>query len=470
MVARAASLLALGLAACAASPPAGGSTGSTDEPTTASEPTTAGVTTTADTSSDATTGAAPVTYHQHVRPILAARCVGCHHSEGVAPFSLASHAEASMWAQISVAAVDERRMPPFMPDDGDCWPIDDIRKMDAHERDLLRQWLADGTPEGDPDAPPELEIPPPKDTLGPPTRSFAEHIIYTPDTADGDEYRCFRVDPALTSEWTFFQAVGIAADNLARVHHAIVHAVPPELVAAVEQLDADTPEQGWSCYFGPGVEGTVPVGGYSPGALVRPYADGTSVPLAAGTQFIVELHFHDTFNQDPVDVAVTSWEFAAPVLRFPHGLSMFNSNFFIPAGAPSVTAPLAGDIIPADQEPVVPADPNAIHQARAGKVWGVDFHMHMRGKTARIDLVREDGTRQCLLRVPEWRDAWQGSYTFAEPLLARAGDRIEATCEWDNSAEHQPVVDGVRLEPSDLHWGFGALDEMCNASLSMTAD
>jgi hypothetical protein len=96
--------------------------------------------------------------------------------------------------------------------------------------------------------------------------------------------------------------------------------------------------------------------------------------------------------------------------------------------------------------------------------------MHMRGKTARIDLVRKDGTRQCLLRVPDWDDAWQGAYTFAEPLPARAGDRIEATCEWDNSPEHQPIVKGVQLEPTDLHWGFGALDEMCNANLSMTLD
>ena len=425
----------------------------TTEPVATTEPTT--------TEPGTTTGAEPVTYHQHVRPILEARCVGCHHSEGVGPFSLTSYTDASTWAQVSVDAVDGRRMPPFMPDDSDCWPIADIRKMDAWERDLLGEWLAAGTPEGDPDAPPEVQISPPEGSLGPPMRSFPDHIIHTPDTADSDEYRCFRVDPTLTAAWTFFQALSIDIDNRARVHHAVIHAVPPELVAATLKVDADTPEPGWSCYFGPGVVGAFPVGSYSPGSFVRPYADGTSVPLAAGTQFIVELHFHATFNKDPVDVAVTSWEFAAPVLRFPHGLSMFNSNFFIPAGAPSVTAPLAGRIIAADQEP-------AVQEARAGKIWGVDFHMHMRGKTARIDLVRKDGTRQCLLQVPEWHDEWQGPYVFDMPLVAGAGDTIEATCEWDNTAENQPIVDGVQLEPTNLHWGFDALDEMCNAYVSMT--
>jgi hypothetical protein len=470
---RASSLLTLAVVACSGTDPASatgesnatsepgttGTTGTTGEPTTSAEPTTTGDTTTAF-----------VTYHQHVRPILEARCVACHHSEGVGPFALASYADASTWAQISVAAVDERRMPPFMPDDSGCWPIADTRKMEPWEQDLLREWLADGTPEGDPNSPPEVQIALPQDTLGPPTRSFADHIIYTPDTADGDDYRCFRVDPGLAPAWTFFKAIGVDADNQARIHHAIIHAVPPELVAATMQIDAETPAQGWPCYFGPGVVGAYPVGGHSPGAPVRPYADGTSVPLAAGTQFIVELHFHETFNQDPIDVAITSWEFPAPVLRVPHGLSMFTSNFVIPANAPSVTAPLSGRIIPADQEPEIPLDPNAIQEARAGQIWGVDFHMHMRGKTARVDLVRKDGTRECLLRVPEWQGAWQGAYTFTTPLQARAGDTIEATCEWDNSPEHQPIIDGVRLESTDLYWGFDALDEMCNAYVSMTLD
>lgn len=415
-------------------------------------------------------GGEAVTYHQHTRPIFAARCAGCHRDEGIGPFSLASYADASMWAEVSLAAVESRRMPPLRADDTDCWPIADARKMAQWEKDLLRQWLEAGTPEGDPKAPAEVEVALPESSLGEPTRVFPDTVTYSPDPDIADQYRCFLIDPGLVADWTFLQAVSVDTDNWSRLHHAIVYAVSPELVPVAEQVDAGDPGEGWTCYFGPQVDGAVPVGSYSPGAEPRPYSGGTSVPVAAGTRFVVEAHFHQTFNQDPVTLAVVSWEFAQPVTRFPHGLSMFNSKFFIPAGAESVTAPLEGRVIPADQEPAVVTDPNEIHEAKAGLVWGVDFHMHMRGKTARIDLVREDGTRQCLLRVPDWDDAWQGPVVFAEPIAAAAGDRFEATCEWDNSAANQPVIDGVQLEPVDLTWGFGALDEMCNANISMTLD
>jgi hypothetical protein len=35
------------------------------------------------------------------------------------------------------------------------------------------------------------------------------------------------------------------------------------------------------------------------------------------------------------------------------------------------------------------------------------------------------------------------------------------TCVYDNSAAHQPVVNGVQQAPRDVAWGEGTLDEMC---------
>ena len=412
----------------------------------------------------------PVTYYQHLRPILDARCGACHTSGGVGPFSLEDYARASMWAEVSLHAVEEGTMPPFMPDDSECQPLEDFRKMEAWERELFVEWVEQGAPEGDPDAAAEVELELPANALGPPTSVFDSGLEYLPATEGDDEYRCFLIDPQLQADWTFLQAASIETNNWSRVHHAIVYIVPPEHVAAAEAVDAADPGEGYECYFGPEVDGALAVGGHSPGAVPKPFDDGTTIPIAAGTQFIVETHFHETYNEDPVSIAVTTWEFDEPVLRFPQWLPMFNSDFFIPAHEPSVTAPLAADIIPVDQEPEWDPDPNSIKQGKEGLIWGVDFHMHLRGKTAKIELVREDGTRECLLWVPRWRDEWQGSYQFKEPVMARAGDRIEGTCEWDNSAENQPIVDGVKLEPVDLTWGFDALDEMCNGGVSMTID
>ena len=105
---------------------------------------------------------------------------------------------------------------------------------------------------------------------------------------------------------------------------------------------------------------------------------------------------------------------------------------------------------------------------REGKIWGASGHMHNRGKAIRLDLIRSDGTEDCLLDIPEWDFNWQGGYRFKEPVQANAGDQLRITCTWDNSAENQPIIDGEPLAPRDLQWGDGSFDEMCLGSVRMT--
>jgi hypothetical protein len=414
----------------------------------------------------------PVTYHQHIAPILEARCNSCHTADGIGPFQLETYDQAVMCGDLSAHSIETRSMPPFPPDDSDCRELLDPRKMEDDERELFRAWVEQGFPEGDPEAGPEVTLDVPPDLLGDADRYFGD-IRYEPQISDIDEYRCFHIDPGLTwwsqDPWLFLKSVGIRTDNWARVHHAIVYAVGEEQRGTIEWLDGLDRRPGYNCFFGAGVEGAIPIGGYSPGAQARPYPGDTTIPIGPGTQFIVEVHFHETFNTDPVRLSVASWLWDTPIEHYPDALPFFDANFFIPAGAPSITAEMEGEFVGIDDTPVYDPDPSGTQQAREGNIWSVDFHMHLRGKTAKVDLVRADGTRECLLYVPDWTDDWQGTYFFKEPIRAYEGDRIEAVCEWDNTAARQPVVDGVRLEPEDLTWGFDALDEMCNGSVGLTA-
>ena len=76
-------------------------------------------------------------------------------------------------------------------------------------------------------------------------------------------------------------------------------------------------------------------------------------------------------------------------------------------------------------------------------------------------LVREDGTEDCISRVDPYDFSWQWTYSYIEPLELQAGDRIDMTCTFDNSAENQPTVDGEQQEPRDVRYGDGTTDEMC---------
>lgn len=97
-------------------------------------------------------------------------------------------------------------------------------------------------------------------------------------------------------------------------------------------------------------------------------------------------------------------------------------------------------------------------------------HMHELGESQRTELQHADGTSSCLLDTPEWDFAWQGRYTFADPITFGPGDTLWMGCTWDNSPSNQPIIDGAVREPVDVEWGEGTSDEMCLSGFYVTGE
>ena len=55
----------------------------------------------------------------------------------------------------------------------------------------------------------------------------------------------------------------------------------------------------------------------------------------------------------------------------------------------------------------------------------------------------------------------QIAYRMTEAVAFAPDDRLSISCEWDNSAENQPIIDGAVRAPQDVAWGEGTFDEMC---------
>ena len=90
-----------------------------------------------------------VTWTTDVEPILKARCVGCHATDGFGPMSLATYQDARAWASAIRGEVLERRMPPWPAARGFGDYAND-RSLSPLEIELVAAWAGGGTPLGPP--------------------------------------------------------------------------------------------------------------------------------------------------------------------------------------------------------------------------------------------------------------------------------------------------------------------------------
>jgi hypothetical protein len=412
-----------------------------------------------DSTGEATTGAdAAVTYWRDVKAVLDRGCVGCHAPGNIAPFALTTYAEAAPFAAALAASVSDGTMPPWPPDAA-CNQYRHDRSLTADERALLVEWSELGAPEGDPADAPAPAAEDPADVVDY-DLELALPVAYTPTIAP-DEYRCFTVDwPA--AEERFVTAFKAAPGERAIVHHVIAFLIPPDKVAEFEALDAADPDPGYLCYGGPG--GTRPgwLGAWVPGSNAGALPPGTGIRVAPGSKVVVQMHYHATPGAGPDRTTLAirtadAVEREAFVVPFTDP-AWLAGGMEIPAGEPEVVHEFAVDLSKA--APLLMPD-GGFASGDPLRVHALALHMHTFGTSADVTVLRAGGDEVCGLSIPRWDFDWQGNYQLAAPIDVALGDRLRLRCRWDNSADAQPLVDGVRQPAKDLRWGEGTGDEMC---------
>jgi hypothetical protein len=116
-------------------------------------------------------------------------------------------------------------------------------------------------------------------------------------------------------------------------------------------------------------------------------------------------------------------------------------NVSIPPGAKDVTSN-GGTSIPA-----------------GSSIVGITPHAHMLATKMSATYSASGGGAECLVNVPNWDFNWQLDYMFEEPIPGPVS--VSTTCVWDNTAENQPTVNGMKLQPRQISFGEESLAEMC---------
>ncbi len=93
---------------------------------------------------------------------------------------------------------------------------------------------------------------------------------------------------------------------------------------------------------------------------------------------------------------------------------------------------------------------------RDAYLYGLNPHMHFRGKYMSYTAEYPDGTSEVLLSVPKYDFNWQFNYALEEPLFLPAGTRLIAKGAMDNSARNPGNPDPSK----PVHFGLQTMHEM----------
>lgn len=446
------------------------------------------------------------TYYRDVAPILNAKCASCHRLGGIAPFPLTTAADAKAHAARIVAVTKAGIMPPWMPgaDSADLVGRD-ARRLTQDDLSTLAQWSANGAPVGDPRD--RRSKPSTGAGLSGPGRTVTlrPRRPYMPRAAGGaiDDYRCFVLDPQLTSN-AFVTAALIRPQRTGIVHHVILYEAAGAQAAAAERLNAQRGGTGWTCFGGPDLPidisqpgaldrlGQPPwIAAWVPGHTTNALPSRTGVLLHKGARIVMQVHYNliaasrpdrsqAQLRLRPATTKLTRLEtqlVAAPVeLGCPADVSGAQcsrqqtlQDEVSRYGADAAWIPegllrLCQKSLASYPSEITSCDRTA---SQTETIYGVAGHMHLRGRD--ISIVLDPGTpkEQTLLHIPKWDFKWQDVYYLKKPVTVGPFDTIRVTCRFDNSRGAQPMVSGKLLLPRYVLWGEGTTDEMCLAMLSV---
>ncbi len=369
-----------------------------------------------------------VTYTKDIAPLLQAKCIECHRTQGLAPFNLQTYEQVRAWSKAIRKEVHDGRMPPWGLDPNvGKWSNDPT--FTKAELATLDTWMDGGMPKGDPkDMPKPLEFH--EDwSIGKPDMIFEmpEEIVIP---AEGVMPYQYHVTEMNIEEDMYVQALEVLPGNRRVVHHIIVFLQPP---AAVAQAMSD------------GVTNTM-LDVYAPGSPAGVNPPGVARLIPKGSTLMWQIHYTPTGEEERDRSKfgiVLAKEKPKELMRT---ATIVNTNFEIP--------PNTDDYI-VESSMTIPQE---------ATIYSYTPHMHYRGKAMDFYLTVPGGEEELACSIPKYDFNWQLDYFLDEPLRVPAGTQVRVVATFDNSTNNPYNPDPTK----SVRWGEQTWEEMMMGGLFLS--
>ncbi len=375
----------------------------------------------------------PITFTEHVAPIVQKNCQSCHRPGGEAPFSLTTYASLQRRAEMVAEVVREERMPPWFADPRHG-SFRNSSRMSPEDRQTIVDWVKGGLVKGDPShmpapirwkrakwkiAKPDLVLTVPKPVKVPADGYIPYQYASLHRTGVAGLF------PYVFPEDTWIEEVQIKAQNTKVLHHANLGFIIPGKQKG-KAVDGE----------GNFITGQVPGG--SPMQLEQ----GVGFMIPKGAVLALQMHYV-TVGKETEDRASVGIVFAKnQIVKQLRHMRVNNNRFRITPGSPA-------------------------HEVRAKRTIKKDstgiamyVHMHLRGKDMTFTATYPDGRKETLLVVANYSFDWQLPYMWKVPKVLPAGTVVECVAHFDNSPFNPYNPDPtkrVKFGPQTFHemmYGF----------------
>lgn len=392
-----------------------------------------------------------VTFAQDIAPIIYSNCSGCHHPGEIAPFSLLSYSDVAKRGITITTVTQSRYMPPWKPEPG--WQkYRDQRGLTTAQIALIQQWVDQGLPEGDESKAPPVPQFPDGWRLGTPDLVLTMPAGFSVPADGPDLYRNFVIHTNLAQD-KWVTAIEMRPASPTVVHHSLFFSDSTGDAAKLDGQDGQPGFPGFGTIFTVGnplnnLNGGL--GAWVPGSTPQFLPQGIAVPLPAGSDFLLQTHFHPDGAAHTEQTTIGLYFGQAPArsltqIQVPAFFGV-QSNLRIPAGDANYR--VRGTF-------TLPADVDAV---------GVWAHAHYLAKEAKMTATLPDGSVQILLWIRNWSFNWQDQYLFQNLIPLPKGTRLDGEVTWDNSAAN---VSNPNSPPRVVNWGENSTDEMGSLILNV---